>query len=179
MNFVSRLAPAAIVLGLLLPLFAPGPAQAAPEGPFESFAGAWTGEGSIDTSGGSTERLRCRSTNAVAGAGDTLNMNLDCKSDAYVFNLRVNATSQSGHLLGAWTETTRGSGRRRGAGGKGPGSGDGARTGVLRGGRDCDARLPAVRDDPLGRPATLVSLDHAASGPLIPRRPSRAQGDRT
>jgi len=108
MNFVSRLAPAAIVLGLLLPLFAPGPTQAAPEGPFEGFTGAWAGEGSIDASGGSTERLRCRSTNAVGGGGDTLDMNLDCKSDTYVFNLKVNATSQSGHLLGAWTETTRG-----------------------------------------------------------------------
>jgi hypothetical protein len=33
---------------------------------------------------------------------------MGCKSDTYVFDLRVNATSDGGHIVCAWTETTRG-----------------------------------------------------------------------
>jgi hypothetical protein len=110
MNLVSRARPAPILilLGSLLFLSAGGPSEARSRGPFEGFAGAWAGEGTIDLSSGATERLRCRSTDAVGGAGDTLNMDLDCKSDTYAFSLRVNATNDGGRLVGAWTEVTRG-----------------------------------------------------------------------
>ena len=35
-------------------------------------------------------------------------MDLDCKSDTYAFNLKVNATSDGGRIVGAWNEVTRG-----------------------------------------------------------------------
>jgi hypothetical protein len=109
-NFVlrARSARTLVLLGGLSILFVGGPSRAAPEGPFKGFAGAWAGEGSIDMSSGATERLRCRSTDSVGGAGDTLNMDLDCKSDTYAFNLKVNATSDGGRIVGAWNEVTRG-----------------------------------------------------------------------
>ena len=103
-----RSAPAFIFLGWLLVLFVGGASAATPGGLFEGFAGAWNGEGSIGLSSGVTERLRCRSTDAVGGAGDTLQMDLHCKSDTYDFDLQINVTSDGGHILGSWNEATRG-----------------------------------------------------------------------
>jgi hypothetical protein len=110
MDFVSpmRSSGPTIVLGLLMLLAAGAPSQAAAEGPFEGFAGAWSGEGSIGMSNGGTERLRCHSNYAVGGAGDTLNMDMHCKSDTYVFELQANVTSDGGHIVGSWNEVTRG-----------------------------------------------------------------------
>jgi hypothetical protein len=111
MDFVlcARSAPTLILLGWLSIQFVGGPSAAGPVGPFVGLAGAWTGEGSIGLSSGVTERLRCRATDAVGGAaGDTLQLDLNCKSDTYVLELQVNLTSDDGHVLGAWNEVTRG-----------------------------------------------------------------------
>lgn len=104
----ARLASALILLGWLSILFVGGPSRAGPEGPFKGLAGAWTGEGSIALSSGVTERVRCRANYAVGAAGDTLQQDLHCKSDTYVFDLQNNVSSDGGRLVGAWTEVTRG-----------------------------------------------------------------------
>ena len=173
MDFVlcARSAGALILLGCLSILFVGGPFAAGPSGPFQGLAGAWTGEGSIGLSSGVTERLRCQSTYAVGGAGATMQQDLRCKSDTYVFDLHTDLTSDGGRIVGSWNEVdTRNSRRDRGTGGERQNSGDGARTDVFRGDRDRDARLSAVRDNSLGGTRTLGSFDHAPSRSLTSRR---------
>ena len=75
--------------------------------PFAGFAGSWSGSGTIALSNGTTERLRCRATYAVAAAGRNLRQNLRCASDTYNFELRTNVRYEGGVLVGTWAETTR------------------------------------------------------------------------
>jgi hypothetical protein len=81
--------------------------QATSSSPFESFAGSWSGSGTIALSNGITERLRCQATYAVASAGMNLRQNLRCTSDSYTFELRTDITAEGGRVTGLWMETTR------------------------------------------------------------------------
>jgi hypothetical protein len=87
-------------------------------GPFAGMAGTWHGGGTVSLEDGSTERVRCRATYAVAGA--TMNMTLTCASDAYKFNLSANVVDQGGAVSGTWSEASRNiSGSLQGRGGGG------------------------------------------------------------
>jgi hypothetical protein len=71
-------------------------------------AGNWVGGGTVTLDDGSTERIRCRSSDAVGAGGAGLNMTLICASDSYKFDLRGSVISERGALSGTWSESTRG-----------------------------------------------------------------------
>jgi hypothetical protein len=98
-------------LGALLVLLCGSPAhaqtQATSSSPFAGFAGSWSGSGTVALSNGTTERLRCQATYAVASAGTNLRQNLRCMSDSYTFELRTDINAEGGRVGGVWAETTR------------------------------------------------------------------------
>ncbi|GEO17569.1 hypothetical protein MAE02_52650 [Microvirga aerophila] len=81
--------------------------QATSASPFAGFAGSWSGSGTVALSNGTTERLRCQATYAVASAGTNLRQNLRCASDSYNFELRTDINAEGGRVGGVWAETTR------------------------------------------------------------------------
>ena len=86
------------------------PALAA--GPFSSFAGNWSGSGTVSTTGGAKERLRCRAHYDVGGGGSSMTQNLTCASDSYKFNVVSSVTSDGNTISGDWSETSRGANGR-------------------------------------------------------------------
>ena len=99
----GNFAAVAITAGLLA--FATQTSHAA-DGPLASFAGNWSGAGKITVQNGSSERIRCRSSNTASG--NALGLTLRCASDSYKFELASDITSDGGNLSGSWNETTRG-----------------------------------------------------------------------
>src|ERR1700736_3773357 len=79
----------------------------AQSGPFSGFDGAWSGNGTVSLSNGTTERLRCKADYKVNGAGLALKQNLHCASDSYKFDLSSEVTSQGDRISGNWTEANR------------------------------------------------------------------------
>jgi hypothetical protein len=75
--------------------------------PFRAMAGSWSGGGTISMANGEQERLRCRASYDVAGAGDALNLNLRCASASYNFDLTSQAEYRGGAISGSWTEASR------------------------------------------------------------------------
>ena len=75
--------------------------------PFTAMSGSWSGSGTITTSDGNKERIRCRAKYDVDGAGSNLDLTLRCASDSYNFELQSNATHNNGVVSGTWTENTR------------------------------------------------------------------------
>ena len=101
----SSLTQKALLLALLcLPC---GAAVAAPVSPFVAMAGTWSGGGVLNTTDGQQERLRCRATYDVAGAGEQLRLNLTCASESYKFDLASEVEYRGGAISGAWTEASR------------------------------------------------------------------------
>ena len=96
---------AALAVTASLLAFAIPPAGAA-DGPLAHFAGNWAGSGKITVQNGSSERIRCRSSNTASGNG--LALTLRCASDSYKFELASDITSDGGNISGSWNETTRG-----------------------------------------------------------------------
>jgi hypothetical protein len=91
--------------GLALLLASSSPSLA---GPFSSFEGNWTGNGTVTTDNGTKERLRCRAHYDIGAGGTTLAQNLTCASDSYKFNVVSNVTAAaSGAIDGTWAETSR------------------------------------------------------------------------
>ena len=89
-------------------------------GPFAGFDGAWTGNGTVSLSDGSTERIRCKADYKVGGGGLSLKQNLHCASDSYKFDLTSDVTSQGDRISGNWSEASRNiSGSLQGHGGGG------------------------------------------------------------
>jgi hypothetical protein len=101
-TFRRLLGSAAFAVSMTLLAASPGQAQS---GPFANLAGAWTGTGQILIKDGGTERIRCRATYTVAGAG--LSQVLRCASDSYRFDLTTNVTASGNTLSGTWSETSR------------------------------------------------------------------------
>ena len=93
----------AVTAGLLA--FAIDAALAA-DGPLAQFAGNWSGAGRITVQNGSSERIRCRSSNNASGRA--LSLRLRCASDSYKFELASDITSDGSSISGSWNETTRG-----------------------------------------------------------------------
>jgi hypothetical protein len=96
------------------------PSTYAQSGPFAGMAGVWAGGGIVTLEDGSTERIRCRATDAVGAGGNGLNLTLQCASDSYRFDLTGNVISEGGELSGTWGESSRGlRGNLRGRGANG------------------------------------------------------------
>jgi hypothetical protein len=94
---------AVLALGSLLASQHDGQAVA---GPFTAMAGSWSGSGTMTTSGGQEERLRCRAAYQVDGSGDNVRLNLRCASESYNFNLTGEFENRRGALSGSWSEST-------------------------------------------------------------------------
>jgi hypothetical protein len=116
----------AVTRGLLIGIIALlgttvfGPSTYAQSGPFAGMAGVWAGRGVVTLEDGSTERIRCRATDAVGDGGNGLNLTLLCASDSYRFDLTGNVISEGGELSGTWGESSRGlRGNLRGRGANG------------------------------------------------------------
>jgi hypothetical protein len=86
---------------------AASPSHAAISSPFRAMAGSWAGGGTLSTSDGQQQRLRCRASYDVAERGDELRLDLRCASDSYNFDLAGNAAYRDGAISGEWTEATR------------------------------------------------------------------------
>src|SRR5664280_1211453 len=82
-------------------------ASNAQSGPFAGFNGAWSGNGTVALSDGTTERIRCKADYKVNGSGLGLKQTLRCASDSYKFDLTSDVTSQGDHISGNWTESSR------------------------------------------------------------------------
>jgi hypothetical protein len=73
---------------------------------FDNLAGRWSGEGTIRTTSGSSERIRCRATyQAYAESG--LRQELLCASDSYKFEVRSDFVQKDGAISGQWAEMSR------------------------------------------------------------------------
>ncbi len=96
-------AAAAALLGLAA---LPGTVQAF-SSPFTAMSGSWSGSGTITTSSGTKERIRCRAKYDVDGGGSTLDLTLRCASDSYNFELQSNVAHNNGAVSGNWSENTR------------------------------------------------------------------------
>jgi hypothetical protein len=79
----------------------------AQSGPFAGFNGAWSGNGTVSLSDGSTERIRCKADYKVDGSGMALKQSLSCASDSYKFILSSDVTSQGDRISGNWSEASR------------------------------------------------------------------------
>src|ERR1700685_4398918 len=93
----------AVVAALVLSTSA-GHAQTSP---FAGFNGAWSGNGTVSLSDGSTEHIRCKAEYQVNGSGLGLKQSLHCASDSYKFDLASDVTSQGNRISGSWTEASR------------------------------------------------------------------------
>src|ERR1700688_984835 len=82
-------------------------ASNAQSGPFAGFSGAWSGNGTVALSDGTTERIRCKADYKVDGSGLGLKQSLHCASDSYKFDLSSDVTSQGDRISGNWSEASR------------------------------------------------------------------------
>jgi hypothetical protein len=88
----------------LLVSVAAGHAQS---GPFAGLGGAWSGNGTVELSDGTTERIRCKADYKVNDTGLNLKQSLRCASDSYKFDLSSDVTSQGERISGNWSEASR------------------------------------------------------------------------
>lgn len=110
-------------------------------GAFDGLAGYWNGSGKVELSDGSSERIRCRASYAVAGAGRLLQQTLVCASASAKFDITSHVEENGGRITGSWTEATR--------------NANGQVTGTARGGR-IDAQV--------GGPGFSAALSVATRG---------------
>ena len=103
----ARQLPLRVLFFLVCGLPVQSQAQSTSSGPFAGFAGSWSGSGTVALSNGTTERLRCQATYAVASAGTSLRQNLRCASDSYTFELRTDITAEGGRVSGVCAESMR------------------------------------------------------------------------
>lgn len=79
----------------------------AQSGPFAGMDGAWSGNGTVALSDGTTERIRCKADYKVSSTGLGLKQTLRCASDSYKFDLSSDVTSQGDRVSGNWSEASR------------------------------------------------------------------------
>lgn len=75
--------------------------------PLSPLSGTWSGGGTLSTSDGMQERLRCRASYDVDGSGSEVRLNLRCASQSYNFDLAGDASYSAGAISGSWSESTR------------------------------------------------------------------------
>jgi hypothetical protein len=102
--FGPRTTKAAVVGAALLVSVAAGRAQS---GPFMGLGGTWSGNGTVELSDGTTERIRCKADYKVNDTGLNLKQSLRCASDSYKFDLSSDVTSQGERISGNWSEASR------------------------------------------------------------------------
>ncbi|MCG6205634.1 hypothetical protein LPW26_13365 [Rhodopseudomonas sp. HC1] len=76
-------------------------------GAFDGMSGYWNGGGTVQLSDGSSERIRCRASYAVAGGGRLLQQTLVCASDSARFDITSHVEENGGRITGTWSEATR------------------------------------------------------------------------
>jgi hypothetical protein len=107
-NALSAYAPyaKAFLLAVALGVAAPQPAVAA-AGPFQEFAGDWSGGGQVIGANGNREQIRCKAQYTPGGGGANLNQSIVCASQSYRLDVEsyVEATGES--VQGYWREATR------------------------------------------------------------------------
>jgi len=77
------------------------------ESPFAQLAGGWSGAGTIDLANGKHEPIKCRASYDVLEGQNKLQLNINCASDSYKFDLRASANYSAGSISGNWSEATR------------------------------------------------------------------------
>ena len=97
---------AAIAIMVLMGASARAAQSESESGPFSALYGNWTGAGLIKKANGSSERIRCRSTDERAGTV-SLRLHLRCASDSYNFDLSATVIDEGGSISGIWNEATR------------------------------------------------------------------------
>ncbi len=102
--FGPRTTKAAVIGAALLVSVAAGHAQS---GPFAGLGGSWTGNGTVEMSDGTTERIRCKADYKVNATGLNMKQSLRCASDSYKFDLSSDVTSQGERISGNWSESSR------------------------------------------------------------------------
>src|SRR5215471_394690 len=100
----QAIAAAGVGAALMLSVAA-GHAQSS--GPFAGFDGAWSGNGTVSLSDGTTEHIRCKAEYKVNPNGLSLKQKLDCASDSYKFDLTSDVTSNGDRISGNWSEASR------------------------------------------------------------------------
>ena len=112
---------AALVLTILCFAVADGSAQntakqgsAVTASPFGQLAGNWSGSGTIDLSNGKHEPIKCRASYDVLDEQNKLQLNINCASESYKFDLRGSATYSGNAITGNWSESTRKTGAMSG-----------------------------------------------------------------
>src|ERR1700675_3486002 len=103
-SFFGQAIKAASVGAALMLSVSAGYAQS---GPFAGFAGAWSGNGTVALSDGTTERIRCKADYKVNDSGLGLKQSLRCASDSYKFELTSDVRSQGDRVSGSWSEASR------------------------------------------------------------------------
>ena len=103
---------AAVVAGFLSLTAFPLVLAWAAAGPFDGFAGSWTGNGTMRPGDGATERIRCNATYRPRGStAHEVELQLRCASDSYNFDLSGEFTAdEKNQITGRWTERSRGVG---------------------------------------------------------------------
>jgi hypothetical protein len=79
-------------------------AAAEQAGVFISLSGDWSGDGTVNTNSGTTERIRCRASYVVNQRGDNLQQELRCASDSYKFEVSSTMIYDNGAIRGTWAE---------------------------------------------------------------------------
>jgi len=79
-------------------------AAAEQAGVFLNLSGDWSGDGTVNTSSGTTERIRCRASYVVNKNGDNLQQELRCASDSYKFEVSSTMVYDNGAIRGTWAE---------------------------------------------------------------------------
>ena len=77
------------------------------ENPFAQLAGGWSGTGTIDLANGRHEPIKCRASYDVLEAQNKLQLNINCASESYKFDLRASAAYSGDAITGNWNESTR------------------------------------------------------------------------
>jgi hypothetical protein len=107
MQYPMRLSQLTPVAALVFWLSASGSGFAQSATPFVGVEGHWSGSGSIQTSDGGKEQIRCRASYDLLKQGKNLQLNIRCASDSFNFDLRGSASYAAGKITGSWSESTR------------------------------------------------------------------------
>ncbi len=78
----------------------------AAENPFPALAGTWSGSGTAQFEGGTTESLRCKGYYTSGSGGAALGLSIRCANASAKVELRANLNYANGTVSGDWEERT-------------------------------------------------------------------------
>ena len=76
-------------------------------GPFQNFAGAWSGGGQVVGSNGHREAIRCRAEYSEAKGGAAVNQTIVCASESFKFDISSYVEASGESVQGYWRESSR------------------------------------------------------------------------